>query len=102
MTDPDDIDMGSGAGSGLPAVVLVLAGMCTVFAVFVSAMSIHLQLKNYRKPVLQRSVFSFSWSSSLNLNCTVLQNGCTNHGHGPNLRSIFSYSIIFSRGGIRH
>jgi hypothetical protein len=45
---------GSGAGSRLPTPVLVLAGTSTFVAVIVSAMSIHLQLKNYRKPSLQR------------------------------------------------
>ncbi|TFK36226.1 organic solute transporter Ostalpha-domain-containing protein [Crucibulum laeve] len=47
---------GEGAGSRLPTVVLVLAGVSTFVAVLVSGMSIHLQLKNYRKPVLQRMV----------------------------------------------
>ncbi|KAG7447667.1 DUF300-domain-containing protein [Guyanagaster necrorhizus] len=45
-----------GAGSRLPTVVLVVAGVSTVIAVLVSAMSIYLQLKNYRRPVLQRMV----------------------------------------------
>ena len=44
----------SGAGSRLPTVVLTLAGVSTVVAVFVSMMSIMLQLRNYRKPALQR------------------------------------------------
>lgn len=47
-------ELGSGAGSSLPLVVLVLSGVSTLVAVLVSAMSIYLQLKNYRKPVLQR------------------------------------------------
>lgn len=47
---------GSGAGSRLPTVVLTLAGVSTVVAVVVSAMSIYLHLKNYRKPILQRMV----------------------------------------------
>jgi hypothetical protein len=46
--------LGSGAGSHLPAPVLILSGACTALAVIVSAMSIHLQLKNYHKPILQR------------------------------------------------
>jgi len=57
-----DVDVGSGAGSGLPGVVLFLAALSTLIAVLISAMSIHLQLKNYRKPVLQRLLstsFSF-------------------------------------------
>ncbi|KAF8621266.1 hypothetical protein AX15_007926 [Amanita polypyramis BW_CC] len=48
--------IGSGSGSSLPVPVLVLAGVCTLVAVLVSAMSIYLQLKNYRKPLLQRMV----------------------------------------------
>ncbi|KAF9477202.1 DUF300-domain-containing protein [Pholiota conissans] len=45
-----------GARSRLPAVLLVLAGISTVVAVLVSALSILLQLRNYRKPALQRMV----------------------------------------------
>ncbi|KAF8154489.1 organic solute transporter Ostalpha-domain-containing protein [Crassisporium funariophilum] len=47
---------GSGAGSRLPTAVLLLAGISTLVAVLVSMMSIHLQLRNYRKPTLQRMV----------------------------------------------
>ncbi|KAF5353999.1 hypothetical protein D9756_006987 [Leucocoprinus leucothites] len=49
-------DVGSGFGSRLPTAVLVLAGISTLVAVFVSTMSIVFQLKNYRKPILQRMV----------------------------------------------
>ncbi|KAL1724837.1 organic solute transporter subunit alpha/Transmembrane protein, partial [Schizophyllum commune] len=45
-----------GSGSHLPAGVLILAGVSTVVAVVVSAFSIYLHLKNYRKPALQRMV----------------------------------------------
>ncbi|KAK0499557.1 DUF300 domain-containing protein [Armillaria luteobubalina] len=48
--------MPGGAGSRLPTAVLAVAGVSTVVAVLVSAMSIYLQLKNYRRPVLQRMV----------------------------------------------
>ncbi len=47
-------EAGSGAGSRLPTPLLVVSGLCTVVAVLVSAMSILLQLRNYRKPALQR------------------------------------------------
>ncbi|KAF8335120.1 DUF300 domain-containing protein [Amanita rubescens] len=47
---------GSGSGSSLPVPVLILAGVCTFVAVLVSAVSILLQLRNYRKPLLQRMV----------------------------------------------
>ncbi|KIK63485.1 hypothetical protein GYMLUDRAFT_57673 [Collybiopsis luxurians FD-317 M1] len=47
---------GDGAGSRLPLAVLILAGLSTLFAVVISATSIFLQLKNYRKPYLQRMV----------------------------------------------
>ncbi|KAJ3771738.1 DUF300 domain-containing protein [Lentinula raphanica] len=47
---------GDGAGSRLPILVLVLAGLSTVTAVVISATGIFLQLKNYRKPYLQRMV----------------------------------------------
>ncbi|PCH37147.1 DUF300-domain-containing protein [Wolfiporia cocos MD-104 SS10] len=48
--------LGSGSGSALPFPVLLLAGLSTIAATFVSATSIFLHLKNYRKPVLQRMV----------------------------------------------
>ncbi|EJD01357.1 DUF300-domain-containing protein, partial [Fomitiporia mediterranea MF3/22] len=51
-----DEPLGSGAGSSLPLPVLVSSGICTLFAVFLSTMSIFLHLKNYRKPMLQRMV----------------------------------------------
>ncbi|PPQ96895.1 hypothetical protein CVT26_005881 [Gymnopilus dilepis] len=47
---------GEGSGSRLPTAVLTLAGISTVIAVLVSMMSIWLQLRNYRKPALQRMV----------------------------------------------
>ncbi|RXW22411.1 hypothetical protein EST38_g3444 [Candolleomyces aberdarensis] len=43
-------------GSKLPAPIILLAGISTIVAVVVSAWSIYLQLKNYRKPSLQRMV----------------------------------------------
>ncbi|KNZ80394.1 Transmembrane protein 184 like protein [Termitomyces sp. J132] len=48
--------LGSGAGSRLPTPVLVLSGVSTLVAVVVSATSIYLHLKNYRKSILQRMV----------------------------------------------
>lgn len=57
-------DHGSGAGSALNPILLTFAGVSTLVATAVSAMSIYLHLKNYRKPYLQRyamlpSIFSF-------------------------------------------
>ncbi|PFH47496.1 hypothetical protein AMATHDRAFT_151933 [Amanita thiersii Skay4041] len=49
-------DSGSGSGSRLPSPVLVLSGVSTLVAVLLSAVSIYLQLKSYRKPLLQRMV----------------------------------------------
>uniref|UniRef100_A0A0W0G6B4 Uncharacterized protein n=1 Tax=Moniliophthora roreri TaxID=221103 RepID=A0A0W0G6B4_MONRR len=46
----------SGVGSRLPVSVLILSGVSTAIAVTISATSIWLQLKNYRKPALQRMV----------------------------------------------
>lgn len=51
---------GSGSGSRLPTDVLVLAGVSALVAVLVSTVSIVLQLKNYRKPILQRYPLCFS------------------------------------------
>lgn len=47
---------GPGSGSSLPPLLLALAGVSTAFAVVVSAISVFMHLKNYRKPVLQRYV----------------------------------------------
>ncbi|PPR00678.1 hypothetical protein CVT24_000966 [Panaeolus cyanescens] len=47
---------GSGARSRLPIPILVIAGLSTFIAVAVSLWSILLQLRNYRKPALQRMV----------------------------------------------
>ncbi|TFK67792.1 DUF300-domain-containing protein [Pluteus cervinus] len=49
-------DYTGGAGSRLPTLVLSIAGFSTFVAVLVSMISIWLQLKNYRKPLLQRMV----------------------------------------------
>ncbi|KAI6100344.1 DUF300-domain-containing protein [Pisolithus sp. B1] len=51
-----DLTHGHGAGSGLPLPVLAFAGASTLIAVVVSGLSIWLQLRNYRKPLLQRMV----------------------------------------------
>ncbi|KAL4063857.1 DUF300-domain-containing protein [Scleroderma citrinum] len=51
-----DLTHGHGAGSSLPLPVLVFAGVSTFVAVVVSGISIWLQLRNYRKPLLQRMV----------------------------------------------
>ncbi len=58
MDDAHDLEVGSGSGSRLPTAVLTLAGVSSLLAVLISGMSIYLQLKNYRKPGLQRSVLS--------------------------------------------
>ncbi|KAI0055706.1 DUF300-domain-containing protein [Artomyces pyxidatus] len=47
---------GRGSGSALNPAILIVAGTATVVATFISAMSIYLHLKNYRKPMLQRMV----------------------------------------------
>ena len=57
MLGLSDINLGHGSGSSLPLPVLALAGISTVVAVAVSGISIWLQLRNYRKPLLQRCVF---------------------------------------------
>ncbi|KAH7890549.1 DUF300-domain-containing protein [Phlebopus sp. FC_14] len=51
-----DLHYGHGAGSSLPFPVLLLSGISTLVAVIVSGLSIWLQLRNYRKPFLQRMV----------------------------------------------
>ncbi|KAI0699764.1 organic solute transporter subunit alpha/Transmembrane protein [Cerioporus squamosus] len=48
--------LGHGSGSALPFPILLVAGLCTTIATLVSAVSIIMHLKNYRKPHLQRQV----------------------------------------------
>ncbi|ETW75519.1 hypothetical protein HETIRDRAFT_330725 [Heterobasidion irregulare TC 32-1] len=47
-------DVGGGSGSALSPTLLIVSGLATVVATLVSAISIYLHLKNYRKPILQR------------------------------------------------
>ncbi|TFK47287.1 hypothetical protein OE88DRAFT_1665984 [Heliocybe sulcata] len=54
MTGDKDTDLGSGSGSSLSPVLLTVSGISTLVATVISVMSITLQLKNYRKPILQR------------------------------------------------
>ncbi|KAG8795499.1 hypothetical protein FRC16_010054 [Serendipita sp. 398] len=49
-------DHGSGSGSALNPVILITAGICAFSATFLASFSIWLQLKNYRRPILQRQV----------------------------------------------
>ncbi|OWZ63867.1 hypothetical protein AYX14_06623 [Cryptococcus neoformans] len=49
-------DTDTGAGNHLPVWLLAMSGIFTAVATAVSMMSIVLQLKNYRKPTLQRAV----------------------------------------------
>ncbi|KAI0037118.1 organic solute transporter Ostalpha-domain-containing protein [Vararia minispora EC-137] len=50
------LPMAGGSGSSLNPVILALAGSATVVATLLSALSVYLHLKNYRKPFLQRMV----------------------------------------------
>jgi hypothetical protein len=45
---------GTGSGSALDPAILCVAVVATIVATVVSATSISLHLKNYRKPMLQR------------------------------------------------
>ncbi|KAE8540818.1 hypothetical protein D1P53_003182 [Cryptococcus gattii VGV] len=49
-------DTDAGAGNHLPVWLLAMSGIFTAVATAISMMSIVLQLKNYRKPTLQRAV----------------------------------------------
>ena len=54
-----------GSGNSLNASILLSAGICTIVATVVAFGSIYLQLKNYRKPILQRYslfVFGLHWN----------------------------------------
>ena len=50
----EDADNGRGSGSALNPIILTSAGLSALLATALASMSIVLQLKNYRKPVLQR------------------------------------------------
>lgn len=54
---------GTGSGSSLDPVILLCAGVATLVATAVTATSIWLHLKNYRKPVLQRCALVFMWGT---------------------------------------
>lgn len=54
IVEDDDDNMTLSPGSGLPATIAVVVAVSTIVAVVVSGWSIYLQLKNYRKPALQR------------------------------------------------
>ncbi len=45
---------GTGSGSALDPTILRVAAAATIVATLVSATSIFMHLKNYRKPILQR------------------------------------------------
>jgi len=47
-------DNGTGSGSALDPTILRVAAAATIVATLVSATSIFMHLKNYRKPILQR------------------------------------------------
>ncbi|PVF93319.1 DUF300-domain-containing protein [Serendipita vermifera] len=49
-------DHGSGSGSALNPIILWTAGISALAATLLASMSIWLQLKNYRRPILQRQV----------------------------------------------
>jgi hypothetical protein len=51
-------DHGSGSGSALNPIILITAGISALVATVIATFSIWLQLKNYRRPILQRYVFS--------------------------------------------
>jgi len=50
-------DRGSGSGSALNPAILITAGISALVATVLATFSIWLQLKNYRRPILQRYVF---------------------------------------------
>jgi hypothetical protein len=50
----EDADNGRGSGSALNPIILTSAGLSALLATALASMSIVLQLKNYRKPGLQR------------------------------------------------
>ena len=54
MVVEEDTDNGRGSGSALNPIILTSAGLSALLATALASMSIVLQLKNYRKPVLQR------------------------------------------------
>ncbi|KAG9019517.1 hypothetical protein FRB90_001179 [Tulasnella sp. 427] len=55
-TSPPPTESDHGSGSSLSPEILLTSGIATLVACVVTATSIWLQLKNYRKPVLQRMV----------------------------------------------
>ncbi|KZZ97744.1 DUF300 domain-containing protein [Ascosphaera apis ARSEF 7405] len=56
MADDTSVSLGWGTGSRLATATIILAGVTSLTASLISIVSIWLQLKNYRKPLLQRYV----------------------------------------------
>ena len=101
MAEEGDTPLGSGSGSSLPLPVLVVSGICTVFAVLVSGMSIFLHLKNYRKPLLQRWVALIRVTELNSLLIIQIQDGYKNHAHGTYIRYIVPYIVVFIERSFR-
>ena len=95
---------GPGAGSALNPILLAFAGLSTLIATVVSATSIYLHLKNYRKPQLQRyAMFPMTFCPFPSAHAPRrLQNGYSNHVDGSYIRRRVSYRIIFSGSRFRH
>jgi hypothetical protein len=99
MLTSSDLGLGHGSGSRLPLPVLEVAGISTIVAVIVSGISIWLQLRNYRKPLLQRCASFVRTPTALML---PFQHGRAHHGHGTNIRSgVLDFALLLG-GSLLH
>lgn len=77
-------DHGSGSGSALHPAILITAGIAAFAATVLATFSIWLQLKNYRRPILQRYVNDVEGgvAAAIVTDCVFPQAGHPYHAHG--------------------
>lgn len=74
-------NLSGGTGKRLGNAVIILTGVCTLIAILITVLAVWLQLKNYRKPLLQRYVVRIlvlvpifsaaSWASLVSLKASA-------------------------------
>ena len=77
-------DHGSGSGSALHPAILITSGIAALVATVLATFSIWLQLKNYRRPILQRYVYDVlgGVAAAITLTLYILQTSHPYHAHG--------------------
>ncbi|KEY70970.1 hypothetical protein S7711_00807 [Stachybotrys chartarum IBT 7711] len=102
--------MAGGTGSRFSAVITTVAGVASLIATLLSALSIWLQIKNYRKPLLQRYVVRIllmvpiyslaSWTSMISLEAAAFLDPVRDIYEAFTIYTFFQLLINY-RGGER-